>query len=151
MLLIFEQQLMQMSIICTYFSWVIFWYFLVSRGSCVLVFVYTHMWRVHELADRWNILHALSLTLFSRHISHTFHSQRYKIHQNHKTHYDRSECQSQIKFNVEILAVCLICQDVFHMPNIYACKKGSSWICKICCNYTLKLLLESTMGGGGDA
>ena len=36
------------------------------------------------------------------------------------------------------------------MPNIYNCK-SLSWICKRCCNYTLKLLLKSTMGGGGDA
>ena len=48
-----------------------------------------YMWHV----DRWNILHALSLkmarcfrSLFSRHISQTFHSQRFKIQQNHQTH-----------------------------------------------------------------
>ena len=36
------------------------------------------------------------------------------------------------------------------MPNIYN-YKSLSWICKRCCNYTHKLLLKSTMGGGGDA
>ena len=51
---------------------------------------------------------------------------------------------------IKILSVCLICEDVFHMPNNYSCK-SLSWICKRCCNYTLKLLLKSTMGGGGDA
>ena len=44
---------------------------------------------------------------------------------------------------IKILSVCLICEDVFHMPNNYSCK-SLSWICKICCNYTLKLLLKST-------
>ena len=51
---------------------------------------------------------------------------------------------------IEILSVCLIYEDVFHMPNIYNCK-SLSWICERCNNYTLKLLLKSTMGGGGDA
>ena len=84
---------------------------------CVLVFVYTYMWCV----DRWNILHALSLnmarcfaSLFSRHISKTFHSQRFKIQQNHQTHYDWSECQPQIEFKyflfVSYVKMYSICQ-----------------------------------------
>ena len=72
----------------------------VSRGICVLVFVYTYMRHV----NRWNILHAISLnmarcfaSLFSRDISQNFHSQRFYIQQNHQTHYNWSECQPQIE------------------------------------------------------
>ena len=77
----------------------------------------TYMWRV----DRWNILHALSLnmarcfaSLFSRHISQTFHSQRFKIQQNHQTHYDWSECQPKIELKyflfVSYMKMYSICQ-----------------------------------------
>ena len=76
-----------------------------------------YMWRV----DRWNILHALSLkmarcfaSLFSRHISQTFHSQRFKIQQNHQTHYAWSECQPQIELKyflfVSYVKMYSICQ-----------------------------------------
>ena len=74
--------------------------FCVGGAEFLCLCLHTYMWRV----DRWNTLHALSLniercfaTLFSRHISQTFHSQRLKIQQNHQTHYDWSECHPQIE------------------------------------------------------
>ena len=41
---------------------------------------------------------------------------------------------------IEIISVGLICEDVFQMP-----------LQEFVMDYTLKLLLKSTMGGGGDA
>ena len=75
------------------------------------------MWRV----NRWNILHALSpkmarcfASLFSWHISQTFHSRRFKIQQNHQTHYTWSECQPQIELKyflfVSHMKMYSICQ-----------------------------------------
>ena len=72
-----------------------------------------YMWHV----DRWNILHALSLkmarcfrSLFSRHISQTFHSQRFKIQQNHQTHYAWSECQPQIELKYFLFVSYVKCK-----------------------------------------
>ena len=51
-------------------------------------------------------------SLFAQHISQTFHSQRFKIHQNHQTHYDRSERHPQVELKyfsyVKMYSICQI-------------------------------------------
>ena len=114
----------------------------VSRGICVLVFVYTYMWRL----DRWSILHAPSLNItalhffFSWHISQTFHSQRFKIQQNHQNHYDWSKCQLQIEFKYFLFVSYVKIYSICQISTVARVCRGFA---KRCCNYTLKLLLSS--------
>ena len=129
---------------------VVWWYtcLYVSRGICVLVFVYTYMRHV----NRWNILHAISLnmarcfaSLFSRDISQNFHSQRFYIQQNHQTHYNWSECQPQIESKyflfVSYVKMYSICQITTAARVCHGFAKDGAIIHSICyLNLLLRLI-----------
>ena len=114
-----EQNFAQIVTFCViepYFSLVVHLFVCIQGYLRSRVYVYIHVTcgpLEHTAALSLNMARCFA-SLFSRHISQTFHSQRFKIQQNHQTHYDWSECQPQIELKyflfVSYVKMYSICQ-----------------------------------------